>query len=106
MVFNPVGYKGNRLTDSEVGRMVSEFGRTAGIVTDEAEGRHATCHDLRRSFGTRWASRVMPADLKELMRHDSIETTMKYYVSHNTDALAVRLLAAMPKVDVGPEKVL
>lgn len=103
LVFNPVGFRGDRLTDSEVGRMVSEIGRTAGIVTDEAEGRHATCHDLRRSFGTRWASRVMPADLKELMRHDSIETTMKYYVSQNTDALAARLLTAFPKVDAPVE---
>lgn len=101
LVFNPVGYRGNRLTESEVGRMVSEFGRTAGIITDEAEGRHATCHDLRRSFGTRWASRVMPADLKELMRHDSIETTMKYYVSQNTDALAARLLASGGKAVAG-----
>lgn len=40
----------------------------------------------------------MPADLKELMRHDSIDTTMKYYVSQNTDALAARLLAAVSKV--------
>jgi hypothetical protein len=31
------------------------------------------------------------------MRHDSIDTTMKYYVSQNTDALAARLLAAVSK---------
>lgn len=98
LVFSPIGFKGARLTDSEVGRMVSAIGRKAGIITDEAEDRCATCHDLRRSFGTRWASRVMPADLKELMRHDSIDTTMKYYVSQNTDALAARLLAAVSKV--------
>lgn len=98
LVFSPLGFKGSRLTDSEVGRMVSDIGRKAGIVTDEANDRCATCHDLRRSFGTRWAARVMPADLKELMRHDSIDTTMKYYVSQNTDALAARLLAAVSKV--------
>ena len=93
LVFNPVGFKGDRLTDSEVGRMISAIGRKAGIVTDPATDKHATAHDLRRSFGTRWASRVMPADLKELMRHDSIETTMKYYVSQETDKLAARLAA-------------
>lgn len=97
LVFNPVGLKGCRLTESEVGRMVSDIGRKAGIVTDAAEDRCATCHDLRRSFGTRWASRVMPADLKAIMRHDSIETTMKFYVSQETDALASRLLSAVPK---------
>lgn len=30
----------------------------------------------------------MPAVLKELMRHETIETTMKYYVSRNADATA------------------
>jgi len=93
LVFNPVGFRGDRMTDSEVGRMISAIGRKAGIVTDAESDKCATAHDLRRSFGTRWASRVMPADLKELMRHDSIETTMKYYVSQQTDALAARLAA-------------
>jgi integrase len=100
LVFNPVGFKGDRLTDSEVGRMISAIGRKAGIVTDAATDKCATAHDLRRSFGTRWASRVMPADLKELMRHDSIETTMKYYVSQETDKLAARLVAATAREKV------
>ena len=72
---------------------MSAIGKAAGIVTDEAEGRHATCHDLRRSFGDRWARKVMPADLKELMRHKSIETTMKYYVGRNVDDISARLHA-------------
>ena len=29
----------------------------------------------------RWSSRVMPATLQLLMRHKSIETTLKYYVT-------------------------
>ncbi len=46
--------------------------------------KFASAHDLRRAFGERWAARVMPAVLKELMRQESIETTLRYYVG--TDA--------------------
>ena len=31
----------------------------------------------------RWAARAMPAQLMELMRHESIETTLRYYVGAN-----------------------
>ncbi len=43
-------------------------------------------HDLRRSFGERWATRVMPQVLMELMRHESIEATMNYYVGRKCSA--------------------
>jgi integrase len=33
----------------------------------------------------------MPAVLKELMRHSSIDTTMKYYVGQNAEATADEL---------------
>ena len=52
----------------------------------ETQARRGKCqvrqsaHDLRRSFGERWASRLMPQVLKELMRHESIETTLNFYV--------------------------
>ena len=55
--------------------------------------KFATGHDFRRSFGTRWARRVMPAELKLLMRHASIETTMKYYVGIEADDIAAGLWA-------------
>ena len=38
----------------------------------------------------------MPAQLKELMRHESISTTMKYYVGRNAEATAAALYAAVP----------
>lgn len=47
--------------------------------------KYAGAHDLRRAFGTGWSKRVMPAVLKQLMRHRSVETTMKYYVERNAD---------------------
>ena len=53
--------------------------------------KFATAHDLRRSFGTRWAKRVMPAVLQRLMRHAEIATTMKYYVTMDADSVADEL---------------
>ena len=99
-VFQPVGFKGSPLTGNEVGRMVSVIGKRAGIETDPENGKFATCHDLRRSFGNRWSSELMPADLKKIMRHKSIETTMKYYVGHGTDELSARLHAKFAKTSV------
>lgn len=63
----------------------------------------ASAHDLRRSFGERWASRVMPQVLMVLMRDESIETTMRYYVGRNAQTTAEVLwqahqTAAVPTV--------
>jgi integrase len=66
-------------------RTVSTIGRNAGIVVNKATGKFASAHDLRRAFATRWASRLMPARLQRLMRHRSIETTMRYYVGFDAD---------------------
>lgn len=41
---------------------------------------HPSTHEFRR------AARLMPAQLMELMRHESIETTLRFYVG--TDARA------------------
>lgn len=74
---------GNPLGFDNTCRAIGDLGKKAGIVVDhnkDGEPVFATAHDLRRSFGTRWAKRVFPAVLKQLMRHSSIQTTMKYYV--------------------------
>ena len=60
----------------------------------------ALAHDLRRSFGHRWSERIMPAQLMDLMRHEDIQTTMKFYVGRNAEATAAALYAA---VDRRPE---
>jgi integrase len=91
-----------------VGKIVAKIGRAAGVVTDRRRGKYATAHDLRRSFGTRWAPRIMPAVLQRLMRHSSIVTTLTYYVDLDADGLAdglwrdfgpaqARALAALPQ---------
>ncbi len=76
-------YRGNR-----VSKIVSQIGRAAAVKVyanpkEPSEVKYASAHDLRRAFGVRWAARVMPAQLMELMRHESIETTLRYYVGAN-----------------------
>lgn len=96
-----------RLGEQRVGRIISEIGHRAGVVVSPQRGiaatddrpasadfkpaKYASAHDLRRSFGERWASRVMPQVLRELMRHESIETTMRYYVGRNAQSTAAVL---------------
>ena len=74
----------------EVGRVIAAIGREANIVVGEG-GKCATAHDLRRSFGTRWALKVRPLTLKRLMRHTSIDTTLRYYVDQDADDVAAEL---------------
>ena len=50
--------------------------------------KHASAHDLRRGFGFRWSRRIMPAVLKELMRHADIKTTMDFYVGTEAEETA------------------
>ncbi len=84
-----------------VGKIVTKIGEKAGAVVNKAEHKFASAHDLRRAFGTRWAKRVMPAILQRLMRHASIQTTMAYYVSLNSDEVADDLWATFgPKTGV------
>jgi integrase len=59
----------------------------------------ASAHDLRRSFGFRWARKVMPMVLKELMRHESVATTEKFYVGINAQQTAKFLREVPPTPD-------
>lgn len=82
-----------------VSEMISKIGEAAGVKvnTDPQTGKvkYASAHELRRSFGERWSKRVMPAVLMQLMRHENINTTMKYYVGQNADAAADAVWEAM-----------
>lgn len=70
-------------------KVVSKIGARAKVRADAK--KTASAHDLGRSFGERWASRLMPAELMELMRHESIETTLAYYVGRNAERRAAIL---------------
>ena len=92
-VFRLSGSVDRAMKSASVGRIVSEIGGRAGVVVNKSEQKYASAHDLRRAFGTRWAARVKPATLQLLMRHKSIETTMKYYVGQDADDVADELWA-------------
>jgi integrase len=81
-----------------VSRIISRIGKAAKVKVNTApksgKVKFASAHDLRRSFGERWARRVMPQVLKELMRHKSIDTTMKFYVGQNAEKTADALWLA------------
>lgn len=89
-VFPGAGPAGPR--PERVSKTISRIGALAGIQVnvDARNGRikYASAHDLRRSFGERWARLVMPQVLRELMRHESIETTLRYYVGRNAELTA------------------
>lgn len=72
-----------------VGKKVSEIGNKAGVKVqvhpETGKVKYASAHDLRRAFGERWAALIMPAHLQQLMRHESIETTLRYYVGANAE---------------------
>lgn len=99
-VFNPKPTRGagTRLTMLTVSKRISEIGQKAGIKVSETGGKvkFASAHDLRRSFGARWSVRVSSQVLMELMRHESIETTLKYYVGQNAQATADVLYDSLP----------
>ena len=106
-VFSPIGQNKDlrRLTVQTVGRTIALIGERAGIKVNtkrakDAGGKPSTkpvfasAHDLRRSFGERWAARIMPPQLMELMRHESIETTLRFYVGQNAQKTSAILWEA------------
>jgi integrase len=102
-VFKPMAraVRGEQLCHFQVSRIVCRIGKAAGVkvATDTRTGivKYASAHDLRRSFGERWAARIMPVDLMALMRHESIETTLRYYVGRNAQNTANTLWEAHKK---------
>lgn len=106
---------GKPLTAKRAGLIVGKIGAAAKVVisrtrkkvweTVKVRGREvrrkverevplfATAHDLRRAFGTRWATRVRPPVLQRLMRHANISTTMRFYVALDASDVADELWA-------------
>ena len=94
-VFNPRPLRppfAVRLLEDWVSKTISRIGAKALVLVNAK--KHASAHDLRRSFGFRWSRLVMPAVLQELMRHESINTTMHFYVGQNAEATADSVWAA------------
>ena len=107
-VFKLVGVRGKtgEMGLEYVSATLAKVGLAAGVKVntktkiDRKTGKKwqvvkfASAHDLRRSFGDRWSRRIMPPDLMALMRHNDIQTTMRYYVGRNAQATADALWAA------------
>lgn len=92
-VFNPAkrDAKPGRPTAGVVGNALTDIGEAAKIVVND-DGGYAGAHSLRRGFAQRMADLGMaPKDLKDVMRHASIETTMKYYTGKNAAAANERI---------------
>jgi integrase len=112
-VFNPIPsrlVKNERATDETASKTIVRIGKAANVVVDRSgnDVGYGSAHDLRRAFGLRWSRRVMPAVLKELMRHQDINTTMKYYVGTEAEETARMLHQTMQVgnlVEHGPESV-
>lgn len=85
----------------DVSKLVVAIGKEARVVVDERKKgdkivrKFASAHDLRRAFGRRWAEKIKPTLLRELMRHASIDTTMAYYVGEDAAATADALWATV-----------
>jgi integrase len=101
-VFNPYcpepGRKtGNhRPTPNHAGRIISDVGEKAGVRVSPT--KFASAHDLRRAFGYRWSKLVMPKILQELMRHESIQTTMEFYVGSLAEDAADEVWKAVQRL--------
>jgi hypothetical protein len=93
------------------------IGEVAGVKVSThprtGKVKFTSAHDLRRTLGERWAARVMPVQLMELMRHKNIETTLRYYVGANAQRTAQTIWAAFrqnqpaqafdPTVELAPD---
>lgn len=103
-VFNPTRRDGRaskqRLVVRKVSSIISMIGEKARVVVND-DGKPASAHDLRRSFGQRLADAgVSPRDLQKIMRHRRLETTEQYYLRDNAleigDRIAKRLGEDVP----------
>jgi len=48
-------------------------------------------HDIRRTFATTYATKLMPIELMKIMRHKDIRTTMRFYVNLDVISLGQKL---------------
>ncbi|WP_298863743.1 site-specific integrase [uncultured Gimesia sp.] len=114
-VFNPLSGWGsrNQMTPMTISKKVAKIGKKANVAV--SDDKFASAHDLRRSFGERWAQLIMPQQLMQLMRHESMETTLRFYVGRNAEKAAEAIyeafearpcssLRSISKNDAKPEK--
>lgn len=97
----PMLYTPDLVRMDSVSKVVSQIGQDAGVIVAKSPDgavKYASAHDLRRSFGARWASRVLPQQLQEMMRHRSISTTLLFYVGDQAAAIESAMYSAVAKI--------
>ena len=81
--------------------MISRIGKAAGVKVNEKSGKCASAHDLRRTTAQdMFDAEVSEHDVTNIMRHQSVETTRRYYATGNVQKAAGRLrekLSAVPR---------
>lgn len=82
-----------RMETTHVGKIITKIGEEAKVVVSKNRGKvkYASAHDLRRSFGDRWSWKIGERELQELMRHESIETTRKFYAKRDASRSAKKI---------------
>jgi len=94
-----------RLSAEQAERVISLIGAKAGVLVNE-EGKPASAHDLRRSFGQRMADAGLPPrDLQAIMRHSSLATTKKFYLRPRAADQAERIAAYLETSEVTATRV-
>ena len=66
-VFKWPGMRGGYVTQKTVEKRLAKIGVLAGVIVGtntDGSSRYATAHDFRRSFGARWATKVIPQFFK------------------------------------------
>lgn len=94
-VFRPELSKGVTRSRDTWSHRIGDMGEKAGIVVDinKRTGRKkfASAHDLRRSFLERWRNKIDATMLQVLARHESLDTTQRYYLGDHAQMVAAML---------------
>lgn len=96
-VFRPWLRRAESRNVSTWSKRITDIGRAANVISKhrvDGTVKYASAKDLRRAFGTRWAPRVRPIRLMQMMRHKSLDTTMRYYVALDVEDTLEEIWAA------------
>lgn len=89
-----------------VGKVISRIGKASGVKVNEKTGKCASAHDLRRTTAQdMFDAEVSEHDVTNIMRHQSVETTRRYYATGNVQKAAGRLkekLQNVPRYGLSP----
>lgn len=96
-VFPVMGGRKPMTVADRVSREISKIGKKALVVTsgNSAKKRHATAHDLRRSFAKRLAPKLNSVQLQLMMRHADSKTTRVHYAEVDAEQLAREIAEAL-----------